>query len=454
MRREKSYAGITTVIVLLLLIGVAFFIYNSKYFERNAPKIVVKNEIYWNMQKPIDIVLKDDSGIKFAQATLSDGKNSFVAASIIYNSPKKTVHLLIKPPKNSFMYKKEHFTLNVQTVDTSKWHFFSGNKAIKKIDITVDRKRPTLYIVNNSYGIRKGGSALVIFKANDKNMESLYIQTYGKRFYPTPFYKKGYYISLIAWPIKEKKFRADIIAIDKAGNSSRAHIPLYFKSSHYRKSTIKLSDKILNGKVADFIEQVAPELSKETPIKKFIYINEKERKKDEDLIHKVTTPTDSSLIKNFYLKPFHPLKNGARVASFGDSRTYIYNGKVVSHSYHLGIDLASVKNAKIRSSNKGIVSFAKFNGIYGNNLIIYHGLGLYSLYGHTSEFLVQKDDTIKRNQIVARTGTTGMALGDHLHFSVLIQGVEVYPREWFDKNWMKLNIFDIIKDARKIIDKK
>ena len=455
MRRQKSYAGIISIIIFLLLIGGAFFIYSSKFFERNAPKIITNSEIYWNLKKPLNIILKDDSGIKFVNATLSDGKNSIVVANKMYKKPMVFTHLYIKSPKNSFIYKKDRFKLTIQAVDTSKWNFFSGNSATKTIDIVIDQKRPELYTINSSYGIKKGGSALVVFKAGDKNMQELYIKTpFGKKFYPTPFYKKGYYISLLAWPIKEKKFRADIVAKDKAGNISRAHVALYIKPMRYRKSTITLSDNFLNGKVANFIEEVAPKLSKENPLKQFIYVNETERKKNEDLIHKISSHTDKSLVKNFYLKPFYPLRNAARVASFGDYRTYIYKGKKVSNSYHLGVDLASTKMAKIKSSNKGEVVFAHFNGIYGNNIIIYHGLGLYSLYGHCSSFLVQKDDMVKRNQTIAKTGKTGMALGDHLHFGILVQGVEVYPLEWMDKHWMKVNIFNVIKDAKKIIDKK
>ena len=455
MRRQKNYAGIISLIIFLLLIAGAFFIYSSKMFERNAPKILTENTIYWNLKKPLDILISDDSGVKFANATLSDGKNSIVVANIVYKKPLKEVHFLIKPPKNSFIYKKKHFTLNIQSIDTSKWNFFSGNSTSKKVNIIIDLKRPILYTVNSSYGIRRGGSAIVVFKASDPNLKSLYITTpFGKKFIPTPFYKKDYYISLLAWPIQEKKFRANIIAVDKAGNISRAHIPLFLKANRFRKEKIKIKDSFLNNKIADFISDVAPKISTKPPLEQFIYVENQERKINEDLISKITSKTDTNLIKNFYLKPFHPLSNAAVVAHFGDFRTYYYKGKKITTSYHLGIDLASISRAKIKSSNKGVVAFAKFNGIYGNNILIYHGLGLYSLYGHCSEFLVHEGETVKRGQIIARTGKTGMALGDHLHFGIVVQGITVAPKEWFDRHWMKLNIFNVIKDAKKIIDKK
>lgn len=455
MRRERSYAGIIFITICLLLIAGAYFAYNSKFFERNAPKIIANDIVYWNLKKPLEILLEDDSGIKYASATLKNSQKSITIFDKTYTKPKTKMHIYIKPPKNGFLHKTESFKLAIKATDTSRWNFLSGNSAIKTIDVIIDRKRPELYTVNSSYSIKRGGSALVIFKAKDKNIQELYIKTsFGKRFYPTPFYKRGYYISLLAWPIKEKKFRADIIAKDRAGNISRAYVPLYLKSKRYGKSNITLDKHFLNGKVADFIRKVAPKLAKKSPIEQFIYINENERKRDEDLIHKISLATDKMFIQDFFLKPFYPLKKSIEVASFGDYRTYLYKNKKISNSYHLGKDLASTRMAKIKSSNKGEVVFAHFNGIYGNNMIIYHGLGLYSLYGHCSSFLAQKNDTINRNQTIAKTGKTGMALGDHLHFGILIQGVEVLPTEWMDRHWMKVNIFDIIKDAKRIIDKK
>ncbi len=455
MRRDKSYAGIVTLIIFLVIIAGGFFLFTSKQFERNAPKILIDNEVYWNSKKPLNITLKDDSGIKYAQVLLSDGKNSITLADQVFQNPQKSIQLSVKSPKNSFIYKQDHFLLTIKVMDTSKWNFFSGNETVKNVKLIVDSKRPDLFIVNSSYGIRKGGSALVVFKASDKNLKELYIQTpFGKRFHPTPFYKKGYYISLVAWPIKEKSFRADIVAIDKANNISRAHIPLYFKPKRYKKAKIVLKDRFLNGKVATFVSNVAPEISSKPILDQFVYINEIEREKNEKLIDKITSKTDNSMIKNFIVKRFYPLKNAKRVATFGEFRTYLYKGKKISTSYHLGIDLASVARAKIRASNKGRVVFADFNGIYGNNMIIYHGLGLYTLFGHCSEFFVQKDDIVKRAEVIAKTGKTGMALGDHLHFGVYVQGVAVYPREWMDGHWIKVNITNIIKDAKKLIDKK
>jgi murein DD-endopeptidase MepM/ murein hydrolase activator NlpD len=60
-----------------------------------------------------------------------------------------------------------------------------------------------------------------------------------------------------------------------------------------------------------------------------------------------------------------------------------------------------------------------------------------SLYGHLSSFGVKKGDTVKRGQVIANSGATGLAGGDHLHFSMLYQDVQVDPREWWDPHWIQ-----------------
>ena len=157
------------------------------------------------------------------------------------------------------------------------------------------------------------------------------------------------------------------------------------------------------------------------------------------------------MIVDFKINEMYPLKNAQIVASFGDHRLYSYDDTAISESYHLGLDMASNAMASIKPQNGGDVVYANCNGIYGNMPILSHGLGLYTLYGHCSSVNVNAGEYLSAKNIVAKTGKSGYAMGDHLHFGVLIQGVEVRPQEWMDKQWMKLNISDVIKEAKKII---
>lgn len=118
----------------------------------------------------------------------------------------------------------------------------------------------------------------------------------------------------------------------------------------------------------------------------------------------------------------------------------MYNGQTVDNQTHLGVDLASLAAAPVPAGNTGRVILADFVGIYGNMIVLDHGFGLQSLYSHLSEIHVQKGETVQRGQIIGKTGATGMAAGDHLHFGMLVSGLEVQPIEWWDPNWIKNNI--------------
>ncbi len=455
MRRKKSSGGIVVLVVLLLLVAGLAYLYNSKMFERTPPNIELKSQIDWNLKKPIEVKISDESGVKFIRATLSDGKNSIVLVKKLFDISKKEFTLPIEFPRTGFVSNKNRFELTIEATDSSKWNFFGGNQATKKSLIQVDTRRPELVNINNSYKIIKGGVATVVFKAKDENLKELYIQTnFGKIFKPTPFHKKDYFISLLAWPTQEKSFKATIIAVDKAGNIAKSRVRFYMKNKKYRVSKISLKDGFLNGKIVDLAEEDNQATINMSKLERFKYVNEKMRKINEDIIEKTTLSVPTQMIDSFYLKPFYPLKNAAAVASFGDHRYYSYKGEPVSESYHLGLDLASTAGADVVASNDGEVIYAQYNGIYGKNIIISHGLGVYTLYGHNSSFLVEEGEKVQAGDVIAKTGMTGLALGDHLHFGVLVQGVEVRPEEWMDKNWMKDNIFDVIKSAKKIIDRK
>jgi len=76
-------------------------------------------------------------------------------------------------------------------------------------------------------------------------------------------------------------------------------------------------------------------------------------------------------------------------------------------------------------------------GIYGNCIVVDHGYGLQSIYGHLSEIAVHQGDMVKRGQIMGKSGQTGMAGGDHIHFSMQLEGVQIEPKEWWDGHWIK-----------------
>ena len=441
---------------MLAILGGGLYIYFSSSFERDKPIIELSgNNGYWNLKKPLHIKITDSSGLKSYKVIL---KNSAGDTTLVYEkllSPKKLVDLDVKPPRGSYAMKDKKIQIIVQARDASKWNFFKGNVAVQSYKFIIDKRRPQINIINNSYKISRGGCALVIFNVSDDNLDDVYIKSnHDKHFHAEPFYKKGYYIALLAWPVKDNGFKATVVAKDKAGNVAHEYVPLYLKNRQYRLSKIQLTDKFLTGKIADLAERFEEAQGVEDPLKRFKIINEVVRAKNEALIHKLTSAVPQEMISNFKMKRMYPLRNGEVVAHFGDHRKYYYHGKFISEAYHLGIDMASYAMAPIKSTNGGKVIFADYNGLYGNMPVISHGLGLYTIYGHCSSLEVTAGEQIPPHAKIGNTGKTGYAMGDHLHFGVLIQGIEVRPQEWMDKKWIKLNIDDIIKKAKKIINTK
>lgn len=452
--KQKNNSSFVTLLVMALIIGGSLFVYLSSMFERNAPVITMQEKDFWNLKQALHIKIEDESGVKSYKITLKTKTEEKTLQYEQLINPEKLLELEIAPPRSTYGMKDREIEIVVEANDVSKWNILNGNAVKKVFTFTVDKKKPCLSIVSNSYKISRGGSALVIFQVEDENLGTLYIEgNHGKKFIAQPFYKENYFISLMAWPVIDNSFKATVVAKDKAGNSSKAYIPLYIKQKEYKVSNIKLSDKFLKGKIADLAEEFVETQGVDNSLEQFKIINEDVRAKNEELIHSLTSKVQDKKINSFKMNKMYPLKNALVVARFGDHRKYSYDGEYISESYHLGLDLASNSMASIKPQNAGEVVFSDYNGLYGNMPLIHHGLGLYTLYGHCSSVKVNSGDETRKKEVIANTGKSGYAMGDHLHFGVLVQGVEVRPQEWMDKRWIKLNINDVIKSAKKIIDR-
>ena len=452
--KEKKSSNIIVLSVLIGLLSGFYYISKSQLFERVAPKIQIDKIIYWNLKTKLNIKLEDDSGIIYYKVIFNDGIKDIILGDERLGKPKQSIDLNIGLPKLVSLDKATKGTLKVIAIDNSKWNFLLGNKTKVISSVVIDKEKPKITIINKSYSIRRGGSALIIFKAEDQNLKNFYIETnFGKKFIPQPFFKEGYYISLLGWPVTKKHFKASLIAYDKAGNKNKLTIPFYLKTKKYRLSTLILKDKFLDGKIAELANRFDETAQVADKLEKFRIINEVVRAKNEKLIHQITSVVSEKMISNFEIKPFYPLKNGAAVASFGDHRKFYYQNTFISESFHLGLDLASIRLASLYNKNNAKVVYNDDNGIYGNMLSLSFGLGLYTIYGHCSSINVSVGENIINRTKLASTGRTGLALGDHLHFGILVQGIEVRPEEWMDKLWIKKNITDIIENSKKVINR-
>jgi len=229
-----------------------------------------------------------------------------------------------------------------------------------------------------------------------------------------------------------------------AGNIATVHIPVYYNSSKQKVSRINITDAFIRDKVFVVLQREGLPL-KENLLSDFLYVNDVVRANNTKKIREICS---HSVNKILWRGRFSQLKNSKVTATFNDKRLYYYKGKRVDVKYHKGYDLASVRNAKVNAANSGIVVFEGYLGVYGNTIIIDHGMGVFTLYGHLQSFLVKKGEFVRRNQIIAITDTTGLAGGDHLHFDVLVNGYYVNPIEWWDYRWIKTHILGVIDESK------
>lgn len=456
--REKKKSKFGLVFSLIIIISVAFvgYLYLSPAFEQNKPKIDSKQDIYWNLKSKLNINLSDESGIKYYKVTYKDGQNDVVLNQEVFETIRKEITIDINPPKLDVFYKGKDTILNIEVVDNSKWNFFDGNKMIKNINIHIDSKKPVANVLSNSRYIQRGGSAVVVVKVEDDNLQDKYISFNDlHRFELIPYKEDGYYVALVAWPIFIEEFsRVNLIAIDRANNKTITKIPFYIQKKKIKIDNIKLNKRFIKNVSASVLEQSFEEIP-ENLEDIFVYSNTKLRDKNLKKLEKIALDSmKNENITSFNIKAFKRLRGSKTVANFAERRHYYLDDTKINEAWHLGIDWASVKGAPIRTSNNGEVIFQEYLGLYGNTIVVDHSMGLSSLYAHTSIQKVSLSDKVKANQIIANTGATGAVFGDHLHFGILIQGIEVNPIEWMDKNWIKVRITDILNKADKKIDGK
>ncbi|HEX9815098.1 MAG TPA: M23 family metallopeptidase, partial [Myxococcota bacterium] len=179
-------------------------------------------------------------------------------------------------------------------------------------------------------------------------------------------------------------------------------------------------------------------------LESYLTINRELRRQNNQTISDLARQTAPEIL---WQGPFEQLINTAVEAGFADQRTYVYNGRAVDEQVHLGFDLASTARAAVHASNRGRVLFAGWLGIYGNCVIVDHGMGLQSLYAHLSSIDVKAGDMVEKKQTLGRSGTTGLAGGDHLHFTMMLAGNPVTPIDWWSDKWVNDRVLRKLTEA-------
>jgi murein DD-endopeptidase MepM/ murein hydrolase activator NlpD len=306
-----------------------------------------------------------------------------------------------------------------------------------EIELPVRLAPPTLQIQSTFHYVRQGGCEAVVYRVGEGAVrDGVQSGSWWFPGFPIPGSNdKQLRFALFAVPYgMDDPTHIRLVAFDDVGNRSEAGFIDKFTPSPPHTDNIELKDDFMNRVVPEIMSQSSEVSDQGNLLANYLEINRNLRKKNAQTLIELGRKSAQQFLWN---QPFLPMMNAAIKAAFADQRTYVYNGKPVDQQVHLGFDMASVERDAVRASNSGRVVLARYFGIYGNAVVIDHGYGLQSLYGHMSSLAVKEGDMVQRNQELGRTGRTGLAGGDHLHFTMLLQGLAINPVEWWDPHWIQ-----------------
>lgn len=451
-KRNPIFGIFASILFAFVLGGGAYFYFNTD-LEYQSPVVSINHTSMWNQKTPLQIGIEDNgSGVKHYRISYSIGDSLKTLAEKELTGVHNKVYISLHPKE--FPKTASKIQLTVEATDGSKWNL-TGNHTVQVYELLLDNQPPEVSLVSHSYSITRGGGATIVAKIVDQNLGDYKIKFNNDlEFKMFPFYKDGYFMSIIPWPVHIAEFKSvSIVASDKAGNVTNVKVPLFVKELKYKVDKIQVSDEFVQSVTMKVLELTKSQKI-EDATKAFLYTNNKLRQQNIQTLMALGSKIDTSVKRDFALNPFSRLPGSATLANFADKRIYYKDDAQIDEQWHLGTDWASTKEAPIYTSNDGVVVFNDYLGIYGNTIVIDHGFGIMSLYAHTSSQDVKVGQSVKAGQKIGKTGATGAVFGDHLHFGILIQGYESDTKEWLDKAWIDVRVKEILDEAKRKIDNK
>jgi murein DD-endopeptidase MepM/ murein hydrolase activator NlpD len=319
------------------------------------------------------------------------------------------------------------------------------DRPILTTQVTLDFTPPSLEVVAATRYWAQGGGGLVVLRSKGASRVAITAGGLAFRAYPAGPPESSLFVDLVALPWNYEAGTAiTAVAQDEAGNVTSRTVAVEVKARRFKTDTIEIKDEFLERKLPELLPERAGTIAAGDLLAAFLTVNRDRRKQAEEVKRGLAAKTQPRpLWEGVFVQP----RNTKVFSNFAETRTYRYHGQVVDTQIHFGYDLAAVQHAPVPAANSGVVVFAGPLSIYGNSVVVDHGLGLQTLYAHLSSIAVKEGDPVAKEQELGRTGSTGLALGDHLHYEVLINGVSVTPLEWWDANWIRDHVGRPLREA-------
>jgi len=427
--------------LILSIIGLGLY---SFFKDMDPPEIfLTPNTDRVSPQREFTLRMTDPSGIRSVSVQVRKNNQIQTILEQHYIDRHQTVELKFNL-KNASL-REGAFDLEIKATDASWAGFGRGNTRTLTLPMRLDTQPPRVSMKHAPPYVRRGGCGTILYSVN-KEVQYSGVRV-GEYFFPGYRQEDGTYFCVFVFPLslEAKQYNPELVVEDVAGNTSISRLAFVPVSVNFRRDVINITDNFLLVKMPEF-QHLVPNAT--TPLEQYLSINRDIRLANEKILLELKTKTADTML---WSGSFIHIPRAEVRARFGDFRTYMYQGQKIDEQTHMGLDLASLSHADIPAANNGIVVFTDSLGIYGNVVVVDHGQGLMSLYSHLSNIGVSVGDVVQKGQILGQTGTTGLAVGDHLHFGILMQGLEVQPLEWLDPKWVRDNITGRMKAPTTLI---
>jgi len=420
---------IVVVITLVVLLPVAFLVARSTTPSLDIPSAVTS----LGYATPITVQVRDPHGIRKLAAFVEQDGARYQVFEVAQPS---------KSPESTWT-----FTAGIKTtpqLQAGKARLIveaTSNDLMRKTaslerDVTVVTQPPSITVDSDQHYLYLGMADLTTFNVAGSWTEAG-VRVGDQRFraWPMPGGKPGVF-SLFAFAWNMPLGTVPLVyASNGAGNDVTSPIVFQFPKKEQPKYTVhdlQVSDAFMQKVVGELDPNGAGDL-----VTRFVGINNEMRRDNNKVLSDLRFKTADRFL---WSQPFIRQSHSQAEATFADMRNYMYQGKKIDQQVHLGYDLAVTQHVGVEASNDGKVVYAAPLGIYGNCIVVDHGYGLQTIYGHLSKIDVREGDVVKRGQVMGLSGQTGMAGGDHIHFAMQLDGVQIDPKEWWDKHWIQDHI--------------
>ena len=450
--KKLSFRWVIFGVVLLPVIAMGVLLISR--LEGQAPKVVHDLvEPFVGAPKDIHLEISDSGrGLQSIRVFLTqNGRETlledqrFDGSMLLSGSNVKSHSMSLTIDPGQLSLKDGEAQMRIEARDYAWRNWWHGNLAVEDLPLVVDTQAPQIEVLSRLHYVNQGGSGVVVYRLSESCPTHGIVV--GDHFYP------GYPVGS-----KDPKLMTAFFAVpydsgadtavlatakDLAGNQTKMGFHCRIRGKSFRKDVLNIPDRFIRDKMVPLLTAEGEGGVDTTDLEKvFLAVNRTMRQDNYETLTGLGRQTVPEIL---WAGVFMRLPKAANRAQFADHRVYRYKGAEIDRQVHLGADLASVQHSPVPAANNGLVVFAGPVGIYGNTVVLDHGFGLLSLYSHLSSIEVETGANVKKGDIVGKTGSTGLAAGDHLHFGMMVHDTFVNPVEWWDDHWINDNVLSKMK---------